>query len=167
MRTTHIYYIKGSGFWSVDLSWYHPNWARDLLITLVIAWHKTSCHNLLCIFFSLRVCSWLPKQIFSLSILLLLFLRYSNHSILVQKYKILQISIIYYGHIIFIFLWLKLYLIWYEAGEFTFILFKDIVIFYTYKIEWKLFQTKYHEPRFSHTAFPRCIFKFISNQCNL
>ena len=166
MRTTHIYYIGSSRFWSVDLSWYHPNWARDLLITLVIAWHKTSCHNLLCIFFSLRVCSWLPQQIFSLSILLLLFLRYFNHSILVQKYKILQISIICYGHIIFIPLWLKLS--WYDMRRrFTFILFKDIVIFYTYKIEWKSFQTKYHEPRFSHTAFPRCIFKFISNQCNL
>ena len=63
-------------------------------------------------FFSLRVCSWLPQQIFSLSILLLLFLRYFNHSILVQKYKILQISIICYGHIIFIFLWLKLS--WYD-----------------------------------------------------
>ena len=61
-----------------------------------------------CVFFSLRVCSWLPQKIFSLSILLLLFLRYFNHSILVQKYKILQISIICYGHIIFIFLWLKL-----------------------------------------------------------
>ena len=60
--------------------------------------------------------------------------------------------------------WNYLHMIW---GRSTFILFKDIVIFYTYKIEWKLFQTKYHEPRFSHTAFPRCIFKFISNQCNL
>ena len=60
--------------------------------------------------------------------------------------------------------WNYLHMIW---GRSTFIPFKDIVIFYTYKIEWKLFQTKYHEPRFSHTAFPRCIFKFISNQCNL
>ena len=167
MRTTHIYYIGSSRFWSVDLSWYHPNWARDLLITLVIAWHKTSCHNLLCIFFFLCVCApdcrskYFPYQFFFCyfwDILTILFLYKSTKYFKFQSSVTDTLFSYFYD-------WNYLAMIWGE--KFIFILFKDIVIFYTYKIEWKLFQTKYHEPRFSHTAFPRCIFKFISNQCNL
>ena len=117
MRTTHIYYIRSSRFWSVDLSWYHPNWARDLLITLVIAWHKTSCHNLLCIFFSLHVCYSLPQQIFSLSILLLLFLRYFNHSILLKVQNTSNFNHLLRTHYFHIFM-IEIILTWYEDLHF-------------------------------------------------